>query len=106
MDSQTTIEEIKKSLEQFGKDRGWKPDSRSMAISIALEAAELLEHYQWAEEGDQDFLEIQRELADVMIYCVRFAILNNIDISEAIREKMEVNTIKYPSNMNSDSSAI
>lgn len=99
MDSQTTIEEMKDLIGKFMDARGWNAHnsaSRDIAISISLEASELLEHYQWSQEGDGDMAEIRNELADVMIYCLRFALLNNIDISEAIREKMVLNAKKYP----------
>ncbi len=96
MDDRTSIESLKGALDQFAKERGWDEKSRDLAISISLEAAELLEHYQWSERGDEKTIEIKRELADVMIYCLRFALLNGIDISEAIQEKMSLNAQKYP----------
>lgn len=96
MDDITTIAAIKEPLDHFIKERGWKFKSRDLAVSISLEASELLEHYQWSEDGDGDAIEIRRELADVMIYCLEFAMLNGIDVSEAIREKMERNAEKYP----------
>ena len=96
MDDTISIENLKESLNQFAKERGWDEKSRDLAISISLEAAELLEHYQWSERGDDKVVEIKRELADVMIYCLRFALLNGIDISEAIHEKMSLNAQKYP----------
>ncbi|MDD5083480.1 MAG: MazG-like family protein [Candidatus Moranbacteria bacterium] len=96
MDSRTTIEEVKELIAQFMKERELNPGSRDLAVSISLKASELLEHFQWSEKGDGDALEIKRALADVMIYCLEFATLNNIDISEAIHEKMLQNEKKYP----------
>ena len=83
----------------FLTKRGWLKDekgSRSLAISLALEASELLEHYQWHDKpiGSKD--EVASELADVFIYGFQFAYANNIDIFDAITKKLEKQSKKYP----------
>lgn len=98
-DRKTTIQQLKNRIKKFQQGRGWSTGSRDIAISIAIEAAELLEHFQW-----DDFLknkaknkkEIEYELADVVIYCLEFSSSEGIDISKAIEEKMKINEKKYP----------
>lgn len=105
-DSTTTIAELQQLVMAFLKARHWNPTpkkSRNLAISIALEAAELLEHFQWEgskyEAKKRDASEIKKELADVLIYCLEFAAANKIDIAEAIEEKMAHNAKKYPAHL-------
>lgn len=86
----------------FRAVRGWddSTNAKSMAISIVLEAAELLEVFQWktAEEGIQDMEAVQDELADILIYCL--ALANHLDLNpdELIERKLIKNTEKYPIN--------
>ena len=90
------MNEIKEELIKFQKERDWKkfhtPENLSMSISI--EAAELLEHFQWGKEYDVG--EVSEELADVLIYCLYMAYALDLDVKEIIRNKMEKNAIKYP----------
>ena len=96
-DKTTTIETLSEIVAAFSKARGWNPSDRSTAISISIEAAELLEHFQWDEsQGRENAQDIQDELADVLIYCLRFATSRGIDVSTAITSKMDKNAIKYP----------
>ena len=66
------------------------------ASSIVIEAAELLEHFQWEDPKEEDKQKIARELADVVAYILSFAITSDIDIAEAFEEKMQRNAEKYP----------
>lgn len=104
-DKQTTISEIKKKLADFDRQRGWGAGhtALNLAISISLEAAELLEIFQWCgpEEANQAARETEREhfmeeLADVMIYCVKLADRFDVDVAGAIEDKMRKNAMKYP----------
>ncbi len=99
-DQEMTLGKLKGQIQVYLKERNWDLEARDLAISISLEAAELLEHYQWSndyeEQSQKNFSEIKKELADVMIYCLEFAIVNDIDISKAIQEKLEYNAKKYP----------
>ncbi|MEK6960795.1 MAG: nucleotide pyrophosphohydrolase [Nanoarchaeota archaeon] len=96
-DDKTTIHELKEGVISFIKEREWDQftTSKNLALSISLEAAELLEHYQWT-DMHKDKSEIEKELADVLIYCLQFAHKNDIDISTAIQTKMILNGKKYP----------
>ena len=83
-------------LIQFQKDRDWKKfhTPENLAKSISIEAAELLEHFQWGKEYDEN--EVADELADVLIYCLYMADALDFDIKEIIQNKMEKNALKYP----------
>ena len=74
-------------------------EERDLAISISLEAAELLENFQWSGTstdvaGKRD--NMAEELADVAIYCIYFADALDIDLAEAIGSKIDANSEKYP----------
>ena len=94
-------EETIKQILKFRDDRDWKQfhNPKDLAISISLEAAELLEVFQWSgtdvsNEGKQE--KIKEELADVLNYCVLMADACGLDIDESVQEKMKVNNEKYP----------
>lgn len=90
------MDELKDELIKFQKERDWKKfhTPENLAKSISIEAAELLEHFQWGKE--YDFQEVADELADVLIYCIYMADAMNFDIKEIISNKMEKNALKYP----------
>lgn len=90
------MDEVKKELMKFQKERDWKKfhTQENLAKSISIEAAELLEHFQWGNEYDVD--EVADELADVLIYSLYMADSLNLDIKEIILNKMKKNAIKYP----------
>lgn len=102
-----TDETIKQIL-QFRDDRNWKQfhNPKDLAISISLEAAELLEIFQWSGE-DVNCIEktdkIKEELADVMNYCVLMADACGLDIDEIVQDKMKRNHEKYPVELAKDS---
>jgi NTP pyrophosphatase (non-canonical NTP hydrolase) len=86
---------------KFRDDRNWSQfhNSKDLAISISLEAAELLELFQWnnSKEAVNNYhQELQDELADIMIYCALMVDKLNIDLDKAIEEKLEKNKEKYP----------
>lgn len=95
-----TKETIEKVL-SFRDDRDWKQyhNGKDLAISISLEANELLEIFQWSKD-DCDRLErivqVKEELADVLIYAIMMADYYNIDLDEIIDAKLTKNLIKYP----------
>ena len=93
----TTFSEIDKLILAFLVARDWDDlPPRSLAISIALEANELLEHYQWREDPVGDQAALADELADVFICAFEFAQVMDIDIAEAIKTKLAKNAKKYP----------
>ena len=90
------MDDIKKELLMFQKERDWKKfhTPENLAKSISIEAAELLEHFQWQNEYDEN--EVADELADVLIYCLYMADAMDFDVKEIILNKMEKNALKYP----------
>lgn len=95
--TQETINQILK----FRDDRDWKQfhNPKDLAISISLEAAELLEVFQWsgADVTDENKTEkIREELADVINYCVLMADVCGLDLDEIVQEKIRTNNAKYP----------
>ena len=83
-------------MHAFVRSKGWyetdtkRPQTpRNLSISLALEAAEILEHFQWNEEFEKDALE--EELADVALYLLQLASVSGIDLEKAIIKKLEVN---------------
>ena len=94
-------EETINKIYKFRDDRDWKQfhNPKDLAISMSLEAAELLEVFQWSgadvsNEGKQD--KIKEELADVMNYCVLMADACELDLDEIVQEKIKINERKYP----------
>jgi dCTP diphosphatase len=95
----TTFEEIQALIKQHLEERDWHNNPpRSVAISIVLEAAELLEHFQWSEKSVGDKQDLAEELADVFIYSFQFASEQGIDVPAAITKKLEKAAQKYPAN--------
>lgn len=95
--SDATFKEMDQLIWQHLADRGWdNPAPRSLAISLSLEANELLEHFQWRDEpvGDKDAL--AGEVADVLAYALQFAHVMGVDPVEAIRQKIIKSEAKYP----------
>lgn len=95
--SDATFEDINILVWNHLVARDWhKLESRSLAISIALEANELLEHYQWSDKSVGTKEELAAELADIFIYGFEFAQANDIDIADAIKQKLQKAAEKYP----------
>ncbi len=97
-----TIKELTDAMNRFVEAMGWyRPDSkcvqspRNIAISLSLEAAEVLEHFQWGEDADPEAL--SEELADVTLYLLQLAYLMNVDLEEAVTDKLAVNYRRFGS---------
>jgi len=90
------MEELKQAIIKFQKERDWKKfhTPENLAKSISIEAAELLEHFQWNKEYDVD--EVAEELADVVNYCILMADALGVDMNEIVLKKIEKNAVKYP----------
>jgi len=91
------IKELTQEMHRFVRSMGWyeanskRPQTlRNLAISLDLEAAEVLEHFQWGEEAANGE-ELAGELADVALYLLQIASLAGIDLEEAILKKLERN---------------
>ena len=90
-------EETLERIRAFTEDRDWEQfhSPSNLAKSITIEAAELLECFQWTEE-DFDIEAVKEELADVMVYCIDMLDKLGLDADEIISAKMEKNEKKYP----------
>ncbi len=105
MDEKITVQKLKEQVSRFRDERDWlKYDTpKNLAISISVEAAELLEHFQWktdeqvseALRDEMKLKEVTNELADIIIYCLGFSEVLHIDISEAVERKLNENSEKY-----------
>jgi len=95
--SNMTFAELEDIINTYLEERDWlNGNARNLAVSIQLEASELLEHYQWAEQPIGSKEEIAAELADVLLYSFQFAYVNGIDMTQAILDKLEKTKKKYP----------
>jgi NTP pyrophosphatase (non-canonical NTP hydrolase) len=91
------MKQILKEIIEFRDARDWKQTDTpsNLAKSIIIEAAELLENYQWSDETD-DFENVKEEIADILIYSLAMAHDLGLDPEVIIREKLIKNAIKYP----------
>lgn len=94
------LEDVVDQVIRFRDERNWKQfhNPKDLAISICLEAAELLENFQWSgNETDvpEKKTSIVEELADVLIYCIMMADVLHVDVNEIIMEKLKKNGQKY-----------
>lgn len=92
------ISNLQKEVLAFRDARDWAQfhNSKDLSIGLSIEANELLEQFLWKKSTEGNPLNIKEELADVMIYALLIAHEQNIDIAEAIREKLRKNAAKYP----------
>lgn len=105
-DTKNSINDLKKLISKFVNDRKWAEyhSPKNLAMSISIEAAELMEIFQWLsteeakniDKNSEEFIHLKEELADVMIYCLSLANQLDIDVSMSIGDKLEKNAIKYP----------
>jgi NTP pyrophosphatase (non-canonical NTP hydrolase) len=91
------IQELTDRMHDLVRSKGWydvdskRPQTpRNLAISLALEAAEILEHFQFREQA-KDTEELAGELADVALYLLQLASITGIDLEKAILDKIEFN---------------
>ena len=92
------IHELTEAMNAFVQSQGWyEPESRrpqtlrNLAISLSLEAAEVLELFQWNETSDPDRVALGEELADVALYMLQIASLAHINLEQAILDKLRRN---------------
>ena len=105
-DNDTTVYELREVLRRFVDERDWHRfhSPKNLAMALAIEAAELMEHFQWISIEDsrdlanqpEKLAEVSDELADVIGYALAMANELGIDVSIAIRQKMVKNALKYP----------
>jgi dCTP diphosphatase len=102
--SKSSLEELRDALRRFAAERDWDQFHfpKNLAIALSVEAAELLEHFQWLPDLESAVLpaetraKIREELADVLLYLVRLADKLDIDLAAAAVDKLSVNAQKYP----------
>lgn len=94
----TTLSELTEVIQEFINARDWNQfhDPKDLAISLSLEASEVLEHYQWKNNEEVDKGELSKELVDVLYWVLLMAANLDIDLGEAFKKKMEENEKKYP----------
>ena len=96
--------ELRERQRQFAAARDWEQfhTPKNLAMSVAIEAAEIMEHFQWLSPAQSAALdaasrhEVGLEIADVLLYLVRLADVLDIDMAAAAREKIGLNALKYP----------
>jgi NTP pyrophosphatase (non-canonical NTP hydrolase) len=99
-----TLEHLKTRLREFADARDWDQfhSPKNLAMALIVEAAELVEHFQWLTEEQSQVLppdklaEVEQEIADIQIYLVRLADKLGIDMEQAVNAKIELNEKKYP----------
>lgn len=91
------IKQLTEEMHRFVRSKGWYADDskrpqtpRNLAVSLVLEAAEILEHFQWRDEVKEKE-ELAGELADVALYLLQLASISEIDLEKAILDKLEMN---------------
>jgi NTP pyrophosphatase (non-canonical NTP hydrolase) len=105
-DTSTTLADLRDLIRRFVDERDWRQfhSPKNLSMALAIEAAELMEHFQWIDIAqsraaalDSDKLAaIQDELADVLCYALALANELDIDLAAAVRAKMVKNASKYP----------
>jgi NTP pyrophosphatase (non-canonical NTP hydrolase) len=91
------LKTLEDAMHAFVESKGWyAPDSphpqtaKNLAISLVLEASEVLEFYQWSENSN-DSTQLAGELADVMLYLLQIASISEIDLGQAVLDKLDTN---------------
>ena len=105
-DERTTIMQLREIMRRFVARRQWQKfhKPKNLSMSLAVEAAELMEHFQWLTHDEADELlkdnvtrgEVADEMADVMAFLLSLANATRIDLSESFVRKMAANERKYP----------
>ncbi len=101
-----TLDDFRKRLREFARERDWEQfhSPKNLSMALIVEAAELVEHFQWLTESQsarldpKTFQAVEQEIADVFIYLVRLSDLLGIDLLDAAARKIALNEKKYPAN--------
>jgi dCTP diphosphatase len=99
-----SLTELRDRIRQFSGERDWDQfhTPKNLAMALSVEVAELVEHFQWLATGADAELDdarrtgIRHELADVLVYLIQLADKCQVDLREAVLEKMVLNAAKYP----------
>ena len=94
----TNLQDVKKQIKAFVKERDWEQfhNAKDLALALSIEAAELNECFLWKPHDEAKVDKVKDELADILIYAILFADKYGFDIPEIIAEKIEKNAAKYP----------
>jgi NTP pyrophosphatase (non-canonical NTP hydrolase) len=108
-DSTATLADLRDLVRRFVDERDWRQfhSPKNLSMSLAIEAAELMEHFQWIDVAEsravrgqpQKLAAVREELADVLCYALAMANELEIDLSAAVRDKMVKNAAKYPADL-------
>jgi NTP pyrophosphatase (non-canonical NTP hydrolase) len=98
------LDELRERLRNFVRERDWEQfhSPKNLAMAMIVEAAELVEHFQWATEQESRELspekcaEVEQEIADTLIYLLRLSDVLGVDLIDAAHRKMDRNAQKYP----------
>ena len=99
-----TLDDLTLALRAFAEERDWEQfhSPKNLAMALAGEVGELLEHFQWQTQGESaelspdDRPEVEDEMADVLLYLVRLADKLDVDLLAAAERKLAKNAVKYP----------
>jgi len=105
-DPATTVAELREIVRRFVDERDWRQfhSPKNLSMSLAIEAAELMEHFQWIDAAESrgigddpaKLAQVRDEIADVLCYALALANELNLDLSTTVRDKMLKNAAKYP----------
>lgn len=108
-DSTTTLADLRDLMRRFVEERDWRQfhSPKNLSMSLAIEAAELMEHFQWIDAAEsrtvasqpEKLANIRDEIADVLCYLLAIANELEIDLSAAVGDKMVKNAAKYPAEL-------
>lgn len=98
------FDQIKEHIRQFAAERDWDQfhSPKNLSMALIVEAAEMVEHFQWLTEDQSHNLakdklaEVEQELADIQIYLIRLADKLQLDVLAAVEKKLALNAQKYP----------
>ena len=104
MQNPDSLQLLRHRLNDFVNERDWAQfhTPKNLAMAMIVEAAELVEHFQWDTPAESQQLTAEKselvshELADTFVYLLRIAEVLNIDLIEAANKKIELNALKYP----------
>jgi NTP pyrophosphatase (non-canonical NTP hydrolase) len=102
MSDSKTLKDLQEMVDAFAKERCWERfhAPKNLAMSVGIEAAELMEHFQWTDPREnvttQQLSAIGEEMSDVLAYLLRLASVLEIDLENAFQAKLVKNAIKYP----------
>jgi dCTP diphosphatase len=105
-DHDSKFDELKTAIQRFSEQREWQQfhDLKNLSMALAIEAAELMEHFRWVTNSDANALmnsqetadAIRQEAADVLLLLAQFANVAGIDLLDAAEKKLAINESRYP----------